>query len=186
MIDVNELRRGTTFELDGQLLLVLDYSHNKPGRGNATIRTKVRNLRTGATFERTFQSGERVQDVDIERKFAQYLYHDGDFYNFMDTNSFEQFQLNEHALGDTARYLKENSEIVLLVHEGEPLDVELPAAVELVVTESPNDVAGDTAAGGGTKVVTMETGLRVTAPLFVQLGDTLRIDTRTGAYVTRV
>jgi elongation factor P len=186
MIDVNDLRRGSAFELDGDLYKVLEYSHNKPGRGNATIRVKIVNLRNGAQFERTFQSGARVQDVELEITPVQYLYRDGDFFVFMNTQNYEQITLNEHLLGERMAYVKENQELNLITHEGEPLDIDLPPNVELKVIDSPMAIAGDTAAGGGTKTVTVETGLKVTAPLFVNLNDTLRIDTRTGQYITRV
>jgi elongation factor P len=186
MIDVNDLRKGTTFELDGDLFLVLDYSHNKPGRGNATVRVKVRNLRSGALFDRTFISGDRVQDISVDNTTAQYLYHDGDFYHFMDTASYEQFTLDEKMLEDALPYLKENTEVRLKSYDGEPLGIEIPVTVDLAVAEAPVGLTGDTAAGGGTKIVTMETGLKVTTPLFVNAGDVLRIDTRTGAYITRV
>jgi elongation factor P len=186
MIDVNELRKNTCFELDDDLFRVMDFWHNKPGRGSATIRVKVRNLRSGAIMDKTFTSGDRVQDVTIENSNAQYLYHDGTFYNFMDTSTFEQFTLDEKMLEDALPYMKENMEVRLQSYEGEPLGIEMPASVELVVTDSPIGIAGDTAAGGGTKIVTLETGLKVTAPLFVNAGDTLRIDTRNGAYITRV
>jgi elongation factor P len=186
MIDVNDLRRGMAFELDGDLFKVLEYSHNKPGRGNATIRVKVINLHSGAQFERTFQSGARVQDVELENTPVQYLYHDGDFYYFMNTESFEQITVNERILGDRVPYIKENSELNLITHDGEPLDIDLPPNVDLLVIDSPMAIAGDTAAGGGTKTVTVETGLKVTVPLFVNLNDTVRIDTRSGEYVTRV
>lgn len=200
MIDVNDLRRGAAFELDGDLFRVLDYSHNKPGRGNATVRVKVRNLRSGALFEKTFTSGDRVQDVNVDNATVQYLYYDGNpssfdsssgslragFYHFMDTQSYEQFTLDEALLEDALPYLKENMEVRLQSHDGEPLGIELPVTVDLRVADAPVGLTGDTAAGGGTKIVTMETGLKVTAPLFVNTDDVLRIDTRTGAYITRV
>ena len=186
MIDVNDLRKGTCFLLEGELFKVLEYTHNKPGRGNATIRVKIANLRSGAQFERTFQSGNRVEDVELDKKPVQFLYHDGEFFNFMDTDTYEQFTLGEKMLGDQAGYLKEGLQLRLISLEGEPLDVELPVTVDLLVVDSPRDISGDTAAGGGTKVVTLETGLKVTVPLFVNQGDLLRIDTRTGGYVTRV
>ena len=186
MIDVNDLRKGTCFLLEGELFKVLEYTHNKPGRGNATIRVKIANLRSGAQFERTFQSGNRVEDVELDKKPVQFLYHDGEFFNFMDTDTYEQFTLGEKMLGDQAGYLKEGLQLRLISLEGEPLDVELPVTVDLLVVDSPRDISGDTAAGGGTKVVTLETGLKATVPLFVNQGDLLRIDTRTGGYVTRV
>ncbi len=186
MIDVNDLRRGSAFELDGELFKVLEYSHNKPGRGNATIRVKIVNLRSGAQFERTFQSGARVQDIELELVPVQYLYHDGDFYNFMNTDTFEQIALSEPMLGGRVRFLRENMDLQLVTYENEAIDIDLPPNVELKVTDSPIAIAGDTAAGGGTKIVTVETGLKVTVPLFINLNDTLRIDTRTGEYITRV
>ncbi len=186
MIDVNDLRRGSAFELDGDLFKVLEYSHNKPGRGNATIRVKVVNLHSGAQFERTFQSGARVQDIELELVNVQYLYHDGDFYNFMNNTTYEQIALSEDMVGDRKWYLRENMELQLVTYENDPIDIDLPPNVEMKVVDSPMAIAGDTAAGGGTKVVTMETGLKVTAPLFVNLNDTLRIDTRTNEYITRV
>ena len=185
MIDVNDLRRGTTFILDDQLYRVLEYSHNKPGRGNATIRTKIRNLRTGATMEKTFQSGERVRDIRIESRQMQYLYHDGNLHHFMDTETFEQIVMNAETLGDTVTYMTDNMSIIVQEYAGEPLGVELPTAVDLKVTSAEMGVKGDTATGA-TKSVTVETGFRVTVPLFVKEGDTIRIDTRTGEYVTRV
>jgi len=185
MIDVNDLRKGTTFELDGELYRVLDYSHNKPGRGNATIRTKIRNLRSGTTMEKTFQSGDRVQDIRIETREMQYLYHDGDLYHLMDTATFDQIAMTEATLGDAVHYMTDNMMIMVQEYNGEALGVELPTAVELEVTEAQAAVKGDTATGA-TKVVTVKTGLRVSAPMFVKAGDTIRIDTRTGAYITRV
>ena len=185
MIDVNDLRKGTTFSLDDQLYRVLEYSHNKPGRGNATIRTKIRNLRTSATMEKTFQSGDRVQDIRIENRQMQYLYHDGDLYHFMDTETFEQIAMNGATLGEAVSYMTDNMSLVVQEYAGEPLGVELPTAVDLKVTAAEVSVRGDTATGA-TKSVTVETGFRVTVPLFVKAGDTIRIDTRTGEYITRV
>jgi len=185
MIDVNDLRKGTTFELDGQLYRVLEYSHNKPGRGNATIRTKIRNLRTGATMEKTFQSGDRVPDVRIETREMQYLYHDDDLYHFMDTSTYEQIAMNEDKLGDAVHYMTDNMMIMVQDYNGEALGVDLPTAVDLKVTEAGAAVKGDTATGA-TKTVKVETGFRVSVPMFVKEGDTIRVDTRTGEYVTRV
>ena len=185
MIDVNDLRKGATFELDGQLYRVLEYSHHKPGRGNATIRTRIRSLRTGATMEKTFQSGDRVQDIRIETSEMQVLYHDGNLYHLMDTSTFEQIAMSAQTLGDAVNYVTDNMMIMVQEHAGEPLGVDLPTTVDLKVTEAEVSVRGDTATGA-TKPVTLETGLRVTVPLFVKEGDTIRVDTRTGEYVTRV
>lgn len=185
MIDVNDLRKGVTFELDGQLFKVLEYSHNKPGRGNATIRTKLYNLRSGANIERTFQSGDRVQDIRLDHHQVQFLYKDGELYYFMDNDTYEQTPLAAKALGDSVHYLKENLDVKLTFYEGEPLDIELPTAVELKVVESEAGVRGDTATGAN-KLATTETGLKVQVPLFVNVGDTIKVDTRDGGYLTRV
>jgi len=184
MIDVNELRKGVTFTMDNELYKVLEYQHHKPGRGKATIRTTLRNLRTGSTIQHNFTSGDRVQDIRIERQGVQYLYTDGDLYHFMDTETYEQMALSAGLLGNQVRYIKESMELVLSTYEGEAIDVELPTTVELEVTEAQMAVAGDTATGA-MKKVTLETGLEVQVPLFIEEGDVIRVDTRTGAYVTR-
>lgn len=185
MIDVNDLRKGVTFEHDEQLWKVLEYSHNKPGRGNATIRVKLRNLRSGASMEKTFQSGDRVEDVRLDYHNVQYLYKDGDLYYFMDTETYEQPALGRSSLEDAVDYLKDGLEVKITLYEGEALDLELPVAVELEVTESEIGIKGDTATGA-TKLATTETGLKVQVPLFVNVGDTIRVETATGRYLTRV
>ncbi len=185
MIDVNDLRKGVTFELDGNLYKVLEYSHHKPGRGNATIRIKARNLRTGATLEKTFTSGDRVPEARLEYHNAQYLYNDGEIYYFMDTETFEQYPIRAEILGDAAGYLKEEMPVKLTFYGSEALDVELPTTVDLKVTYAEIAVRGDTATGV-TKSVTVETGIQVQVPNFVEEGDIIRVDTRTGTYVTRV
>ena len=185
VIDVNELRRGVTFTMDGELYKVLEYQHHKPGRGKATIRTTLRNLRTGATIQHNFISGDRVEDIRVERRGVQYLYTDGDLYHFMDTETYEQTALSAAALDDQIPYLKESMELVLSTYEGEAIDVELPTTVDMEVVESELAIAGDTATGT-LKKVTLETGLQVQVPLFVEAGDVIRVDTRTGEYVTRV
>lgn len=184
MIDVNALRKGVTFTMDGELYKVIDYQHHKPGRGKATIRTKLRNLRSGATIDNNFISGDRVQDIRLEHQTVQYLYSDGDFYYFMDVETYEQFPLSDAILEDAKPYLVENMELELSSYEGEPIDVELPITVDLKVVEAPPGWAGDTAQGA-TKEVTLETGYKVQTPLFIEDGDVLRIDTRDGSYVTR-
>lgn len=185
MIDVNALRKGVTFELDDALYKVLDFHHHKPGRGNATIRIKAINLRTGATIEKTFQSGERVQDVRLDYHNVQYLYNDGALYHFMDLETYEQPVISGEVMGDSAQYLKEGMEVKLTFYQGEPLDIDLPTSVDLLVTQADIAVRGDTATGV-TKKVTTETGLQVSVPSFVEEGNIIRVDTRTGAYVTRV
>ncbi len=185
MIDVNELRKGVTFELDGNLYKVVDYSHNKTGRGNANIKVKARNLLTGSNVERTFSSGQSVQDVSLDFSNVSYLYKDGDSYIFMDNQTFEQPALTRKSLGDSADYLKEGMEVKLTFYKGEPIDVELPTSVDLKVVEAEMAIRGDTATGV-TKKVTTETGVTVQCPNFVNVGDTIRVDTRTGEYITRV
>jgi len=185
MIDVNDLRKGVTFTLDGELYRVIQYQHYKPGRGNAVIRTRLRNLRTGGTMDKTFASGDRVQDIRLEHQTVQYLYSDDDFYYFMDTRTYEQFPLPNAVIEDAKPYLVENMEIELSSYEGEHLDVELPITVDLRVIEAPPGFAGDTATGA-TKEITLETGLKLHVPLFINEDDVLRIDTRDGRYLTRV
>jgi elongation factor P len=185
MIDVNELRKGVTFELDGGLFKVIEYSHNKTGRGNASIKVKARNLVTGANIDKTFQSGDRVQDARLDFHNVQYLYSDSDFYYFMDNETFEQPGIKADILGDSAKFLKAGMEVKLTFYKGQPLDVELPTSVDLEVTSAEIAVRGDTATGVSKRVKT-ETGLEVQCPNFVKVGDTIRVDTRTGEYVTRV
>jgi elongation factor P len=185
MIDVNQLRNGTNFILDGELYKVLNYHHNKTGRGGATIRVQVRNLRTGATREMTFPSGDRVENIRIETAVVQYLYSDGEFLTFMDVETYEQPQMRQDLFGDDVLFLKENMEIKLLSYDGEIIDYELPPNVDMKVVEAEMAVAGNTATGA-TKKVKTETGLTVTVPLFVDADGTIRVDTRDGSYVTRV
>jgi elongation factor P len=185
MIDVNALRKGTTFAYDNEILKVMDYSHNKTARGGATIRVKVRNLRTGSLYERTFNGGERVEDVKLEHTEAEYLYNDGEFYYFMDTKTYEQPAVAAERLADFIPYLTENMTVKMSSYNGELLDIEIPITVELEVTEAEPGFAGDTAQGA-TKQVTVSTGLQVQTPLFINIGDIIRIDTRTGEYLTRV
>lgn len=185
MIDVNQLRRGVTFLHNGDLLKVTEYSHNKPGRGKATIRVRVRDLRTGTNKEVTFSSGDRVDDVRLDKRAFQYLYDDGGFYVFMDSETYEQKNVPHSILEEDARYLRDNLEIELLSYEGEIIDYELPKSMEFDVVEAENALAGDTATGATKEVVT-ETGLRVRTPLFVQAGDRIKVNTETGEYITRV
>jgi elongation factor P len=185
MIDVNDLRKGVTFELDGNLFKVIEYAHHKPGRGNATIRIKARNLRSGATLEKTFISGSQVQEARLDFHNVQYLYNDGDNYYFMDQETFEQPGIPKDILGDSVSFLQESMECKLTFYKGEPLDIELPTSVDLKVVHAEIAVRGDTATGV-TKKVKVETGVEVQVPNFVKEGDTIRVDTRDGSYVTRV
>ncbi len=185
MIEANALRKGATFTEDGELYKVLDYSHHKMARGGATIRVKVRNLRSGSTTEKTYNGGERVQDVSLEHNTAQYLYNDGELYYFMDTETYEQPAIHKEALEEIIPYLTENMEVKISAYNGEPIDIEIPITVDLEVVDAEPGFAGDTAQGA-TKPVTVSTGLVVQTPLFVNIGDVIRIDTRTGGYITRV
>lgn len=185
MIPVTQLRKGVTFTKDGELYRVLEYEHYKPGRGNAIIRTKLRNLRTGAIINQNFLSGDKVEDVRLDHRTVQYLYNDGHLFYFMDVETYEQPALPREILEEVIPYLKEGITLEILSYEGEPIDIELPITVDLKVIEAPPGFAGDTATGA-TKEVTLETGLKLQVPLFIEEGDIVRVDTRTGAYVTRV
>ena len=185
MIDVNDLRKGVTFELDNTLYKVLDYEHHKPGRGKATIRVKARNLRTGTILDKSFISGDRVQDIRLDYHNVQYLYNDGELYHFMDLDTYEQPAISSKIIGDAAGYLKEGLEVKLTFYQNEALDIDLPITVDLAVVKAEVSVRGDTATGV-TKKVTIETGLEVQVPNFVEEGNTIRGDTRTGSYITRV
>ena len=185
MIDVNQLRKGTTFTMDDEIFKVVDFQHHKPGRGKAVIRTKIRNLRSGSLIDKNFISGDRVEDIRIDRISVQYLYNDGDFYYFMNEETFEQIPLPTAVLGDSVEYLIDNMSLNIYSYEGEAIDTELPTNVDLKVVDAPMALAGDTATGA-TKQVTVESGLKVTVPLFINDGDTIRVDTRDGSYVTRV
>lgn len=185
MIDVNQLRKGTNYLEDGELLKVLNYTHNKTGRGGATIRVQVRNLRSGATYERTYPSGNKVQDIRLETEEVEYLYDDGEFLTFMNNETYEQPQLRRDVFGDDMLFLKENMRLKLSSYEGEIIDYELPTTAEYKVIESEMAVAGDTA-NNPTKKVKIETGLEVKVPMFVNEGDTIRVKLEDGSYVTRV
>jgi elongation factor P len=184
MIDVNDLRKGVTFVLDGSLYKVLEYAHNKPGRGNATIRIKARDIRKGTTLEKTFQSGDRVQDIRLDFHNVSFLYSDEDYFHFMDLETYEQPAIKKDIIGDAGGFLKEGLEVKLTYYDNEPIDIELPTSVDLKVVRASVAVRGDTATGV-TKKVEVETGMEVTVPQFVGEGDVIRVDTRTGAYVTR-
>lgn len=185
MIDVNQLRKGATFTEDGEIYKVLNYSHHKPGRGNATIRVQVRNMRSGTTREMTYNSGERVQDIEVEKMEVEYLYDDGEFLHFMDTTTFEQPQLRREVFGNDTYFLKEGLPITLSRYEGEMIDYTLPNTVDLKVVEAEPGFAGDTA-NNPMKRVTVETGLEVAVPLFIGQDETIRVKTEDGSYQTRV
>ena len=185
MISTGDVKKGVIIELDGQLMKVLDWTHIKMARGSAQVRMKLQNVRKGDIIERTFQAGTRWPRARVEQRKVQYLYTDGDAFHFMDNETYDQFTVSAAQLGDDVQYLKENTEVFVSQYEGEVLGVDLPVTVDLVVTQTDPGFAGDTATGAK-KSATVETGLVVQVPLFVNEGDLLRIDTRTGEYVTRV
>ena len=184
MIDTGDLRKGLTIELDGNLYSVIDWEHNKTGRGGAVVRLKLRDVRAGHTIERTWPAGSKFQRARVERQQAQYLYNEGDLFYFMNKGTYDQIPMNRSAVGDMALYLKENEDCQVLTYGDEAISVELPAAVVLEVSETEPAIRGDTAQGA-TKPATLETGLTVTVPLFVNIGDKVKVDTRTGQYLER-
>lgn len=185
MISTNDFRTGVVVELDGDLYVVVQSQHVKRGRGSAYVRAKVRNLKTGATTERTFNAGERVPLVYLERKPMQFLYAQGDQYVLMDHETFEQLTLDRALLGDAVGYLRDNTDVTVVFYDDRPIAVELPNAVELEVAETAPGVRGDTVSGGS-KPARLETGVTVQVPFFVDVGDRIRVDTRTGEYLERV
>lgn len=184
MISTNDFKTGLTIELDGNVFSVVDFQHVKPGKGAAFVRSKLKNVKTGAIVEKTFNAGEKVPPARVDRREMQYLYNDGENYNFMDTGNFEQLALTKEQLGDGVKYLKENMNIVVMMWQDNPIGIELPNQVELEVTDTAPGIKGDTASGGS-KPATLETGAVVQVPFFVNVGDKLLIDTRTGNYLKR-
>jgi elongation factor P len=185
MISTGDVKKGVIIELDGQLLKVLDWTHIKMARGSAQVRMKLQNVRRGDIVERTFQAGTRWPRARVEQRKVQYLYGDGDAYHFMDNETYDQFAVSAAQIGDDARFLKETTEVLVSMYEGEVLGVDLPVSVDLRVTRTDPGFAGDTATGAR-KSATLETGLVAQVPLFVNEGDLLRIDTRNGEYMTRL
>ena len=186
MISATDLRKGTKILFRDEPHMVLDYHHIKMGRGGAIVRIKMKNLISGSSFEETFRSSEKFPHPDLERKEMQYLYADGELYNFMDQESYEQIALNKENLEDVIDYLKEQAIYNMLYFNDRPIGVTPPLFMELKVIETTPGVRGDTAQGGGTKLAKVETGLALQVPLFVNEGDTLKVDTRTGIYIERV
>lgn len=184
MIAGGDLRPGVKVELDGTPYVVTDYQWVKPGKGGAFMRTKLKNMKTGAIIDRTFRTEEKLPKAEVEDRKVQFLYHDGDAYHFMDTASFEQFTMDEKLLGEASGFLKEEMIISVMVYRGEPVEVMLPTFVELRVSETEPGLRGDTASGGS-KPATLETGAVIQVPLFIGIGEVLRVDTRTGTYVER-
>ncbi|MCR6096680.1 elongation factor P [Salipaludibacillus agaradhaerens] len=184
MISVNELKTGLTIEVDSDIWQVMEFQHVKPGKGAAFVRTKLRSMRNGSIQEKTFRAGEKVAKAHLENSKMQYLYSSGDTHSFMNTSTYEQLELSSAQIENQLKYLKENMEVHILQYQDEILGVEVPNTVELTVTETEPGIKGDTASGG-TKPATLETGLTVQVPFFVNEGDVLVIDTRDGKYVSR-
>lgn len=184
MISTNDFRTGLTIELDGDVYQVIEFQHVKPGKGAAFVRSKLRNMRTGAVIEKTFNAGEKIPRARIERREVQYLYNDGSNYNFMDMETYDQLAMTREQLGDAVKFLKENMTINLLLFQGKSIGVDLPNFVELEVVDTTPGIKGDTASGGS-KPATLETGYVVQVPFFINVGDVLQIDTRTGQYIKR-
>ncbi len=185
MISTNDVKPGMSLSLPEGLFQIVEYQHVKPGKGKAFVRMKLKNLITGAVLDRTFRAGENVQKATIDRRDFQYLFRDDMGFNFMDGETFEQISLSEDAVGDAGSYIADGATVRLAMYDGKPIGIELPAAVELVVSHAEPGVKGDRVSGA-TKPVTLVTGLVVQAPLFIDVGDVLKVDTRTGAYITRV
>lgn len=185
VISSNDFRPGVVIQIDGELYAVVDTHHSRHAQRQAFVRAKLRNLRTGAVLERNFASDDRVVQVSLDRKPMQYLYRQGNEYVVMDHHTYEQLPLSADLLGDGAHYLKDSMDVTVVFYEGRPIAVELPNAVELKVADTAPGVRGDTVSGGS-KPATLETGATVQVPLFVSVGDRIRVDTRTGAYLERV
>ncbi len=180
-----DLRNGTTFELDGNVFRVVEFQHVKPGKGAAFVRVKMKNVISGSVLERTFNPSEKLQGAEIEKKDMQYLYNDGELYYFMDNNTYDQLPLNAGQIGDALKYIKENMNVTMLSFKGSVFAVEPPMFVELEVTYTEPGFSGNTTTTSG-KPATLENGLEISVPLFVNIGDKIRIDTRTGQYMERI
>ena len=180
-----DFRNGTTFEMDGNVYRVVEFQHVKPGKGSAFVRTKIKNVITGSVLEKTFNPSEKYPSAEIEKKEMQYLYADGDLYYFMDNETYEQMPLNKEQLGDSLKYLKENMNVKVLSYKGKVFSIEPPMSIELEVTYTEPGFAGNTTTTSG-KPAKLENGLEITVPMFINIGDVIKIDTRTGEYLERV
>ncbi|MFM8241128.1 MAG: elongation factor P [Actinomycetota bacterium] len=185
MATTNDLKNGLVLNIDGQLWTVVEFQHVKPGKGGAFVRTKLKNVLSGKVVDRTFNAGVKVETANVDKRDMQYLYRDGDDWVFMDTSSYDQIQIPDAVVGDSSRWLLENQEAVVAVHEGNPLYIELPAAVELMITYTEPGLQGDRATGG-TKPATLETGAEIQVPLFIEPDTKVKVDTRDGSYLGRV
>ena len=185
MVSAGDFRNGLTIEYEGNVYQVIEFQHVKPGKGAAFVRTKLKNIKSGGVVEKTFRPTEKCPQAQIERKEMQYLYSDGDLYHFMDVETYDQIALSEDQVGETLKFVKENEMVKILSHNNEVFAMEPPLFVELEITETEPGFKGDTSTGA-TKPATVETGALVYVPLFVEIGDVIKIDTRTGEYLSRV
>jgi elongation factor P len=185
VISTNQFKNGTHIEVDGAVFKILDFQHVKPGKGGAFVRTKLRRTQDGAVLDKTFRAGEKFRPIRTEARRMQFLYSDGTDAHFMDTETFEQMTIPEDQVADSLKWVLPSQEIELLYVDERPTDVQVPSAVELAVSETEPGVKGDTASGGGDKPATLESGVTVRVPLFVDVGDRVRVDTRSGEYVSR-
>jgi len=185
VISTSEFRNGARLELDGMPYYIVEFQHVKPGKGGAFVRTRLKNLKTGQVLDRTFRSGEKFNEPDLDECDMQFLYASGDSYTFMDTSSYEQFTYDKSQLGNNTDLLKEETIVQILLYEGKPISVELPTFMELKVVETDPGIRGDTASGG-TKPAVVETGATIKVPLYLEAGEVIKVDTRTREYVERV
>ena len=184
MATTNDLKNGMTLNLDGQLWNVIEFQHVKPGTGGAFVRTKMRSVLSGKVVEKTFNAGVKVEVASVEKRNMQYLYRDGEDFMFMDSTNYDQISVSKQTVGEAVDYLLENAAVVVAMHEGNPLFIEMPASVELVITYTEPGLQGDRSSGG-TKPATVETGITIQVPLFIKQGEKVLVDTRTGAYLGR-
>jgi elongation factor P len=185
VLSTNQFRNGTHIEVDGTIYKIVDFQHVKPGKGGAFVRTRLRRASDGAVIDRTFRAGEKFRPVRTETRRMQYLYQDGTDAHFMDSETYEQVAIPVGTIEEALRWMKESSEVELLYIDDQPADVQLPSATDLQVAETDPGLRGDTASGGGTKPAVLETGARIQVPLFIDVGDVVRVDTRSGEYVSR-
>jgi elongation factor P len=181
----NDLKNGVVLNIEGQLWTVIDFQHVKPGKGGAFVRSKLKNVLTGKVVDKTFNAGVKVETASVDRRDMQYLYRDGDSWVFMDNNSYEQFPVPDSIVGDSAKYLLENQTVQVAIHEGNPIIVDLPASVEIMLTYTEPGLQGDRSSGG-TKPATLETGAEIQVPLFIESNTKVKVDTRDGSYLGRV
>ncbi len=185
MITTNQFRNGSHIDVDGTIFKILEFQHVKPGKGGAFVRTKLRRASDGAVIDRTFRAGEKFRPVRTEVRRMQYLYRDGSDAHFMDSESYEQLTIPETTIAEALRWMRESDEVEILYIDDEPADVQLPSALDLKIAQTDPGLRGDTASGGGTKPAVLETGTRIQVPLFIDVGDSVRVDTRSGEYVSR-